>query len=754
VTGERGSGSTDAEDSCTSTSTNAGSGTGAGTGTKKVLDRRRPGHKPGTWRLIEMYTPLVSTIRERCRSCYTCVRECPAKAIRISGGLAEVLPLRCIGCGNCVKVCSQNAKQVRPSGPDVERLLRAAARGSTKIAAIVAPSFPAEFHEVDHKRLVGMIRALGFDLVVEVAFGADLVAREYRHLLADRDGPSWIATTCPAAVSYVERYMPELVGALAPIVSPMVAVSRALHELHGASLSVVFIGPCIAKKREAHAGDVVDEIDAVLTFGELRDLFAAHEIQPDSVTPSDFDPPHAGLGALFPISRGMLQTARLQEDLVSGEVVAADGRASFLEALKEFQQGDLDARLIEVLCCNGCIMGAGMTTDAPLFRRRSRVSQYVRATLQDRMPGDGHSDLYDFLGLRLDRTFSPDDMQDWAFSSDELDVLQAMMGSHSYSLRDLRPPEPTEEEVRVILDRLGKPTATDELNCGACGYETCREHAAAIHRGLAESEMCLPYTIDQLRRTVKELALSHQQLEDAQAALMQSEKLASMGQLAAGIAHEVNNPLGVVLMYAHLLLDQADQLGERLAGGERLREDLTMVAEQAERCRKIVGGLLNFARQNKVFLMPTDVRDLVRRSLKSVPPPGDVQLVLEHEGDPWAELDRDQMVQVLTNLFSNAYAAMEGGGTLTVRTNGGPEQVRFVVRDTGGGIPEEIVAKIWEPFFTTKPLGMGTGLGLAVTYGIVKMHRGDIRVQSNTDPAAGATGTTFTVTIPRRGMQE
>jgi signal transduction histidine kinase/iron only hydrogenase large subunit-like protein len=697
-----------------------------------------------------MYTPLVTTIRERCRSCYTCVRECPAKAIRISAGQAEVLPLRCIGCGNCVKVCSQNAKQVRPSIQEVERLLAT----HLKVAAIVAPSFPAEFPDIDDRRLVGMLRALGFHVVGEVAFGADLVAREYRHLLADRDGPSWIATTCPAAVSYVERFMPELVDALAPIVSPMVAMARALRQLHGGALTVVFVGPCIAKKREAKSEDVADEVDAVLTFGELRELFAARGVTPEAVDPSDFDPPHAGLGALFPISRGMLQTARLAEDLVSGEVVAADGRASFLEALKEFQQGDLDARLIEVLCCNGCIMGAGMTTDAPLFRRRSRVSQYVRATLARRVPGAPHTALNDFVGLRLDRTFTADDTQSWAFDAAELDAVHAMMGSHTYSLRDLRPPEPTDEEVRAIMRRLGKATPEDELNCGACGYETCYEHAAAIHRGLAESEMCLPYTIDQLKKTVKELALSHQKLHDTQAALMQSEKLASMGQLAAGIAHEVNNPLGVVLMYAHLLMDQADQLGEKLEGSERLKDDLKMVAEQAERCRKIVGGLLNFARQNKVFLMPTDVRELVRRSLKSLPPPAGVEIALEHEGDPWAELDRDQMVQVLTNLFSNAYAAMEGGGTLTVSTNGGPEQVKFVVRDTGGGIPEEIVAKIWEPFFTTKPLGMGTGLGLAVTYGIVKMHRGDIRAQSNADPAAGPTGTTFTVTIPRRGAQE
>ncbi|HWU37656.1 MAG TPA: HAMP domain-containing sensor histidine kinase, partial [Candidatus Acidoferrum sp.] len=205
---------------------------------------------------------------------------------------------------------------------------------------------------------------------------------------------------------------------------------------------------------------------------------------------------------------------------------------------------------------------------------------------------------------------------------------------------------------------------------------------------------------------------------------------------------------GVVLMYTHLLLEETEK-------SNPIREDLTMIAEQADRCKKIVAGLLDFARQNRVLLQSIDARELVERSLRAVPAPEHIRVEVEHRlEDPVCECDLDQMIQVLTNLLSNAFAAMPEGGTLRIQTSGDENQVHFVVTDTGVGIAKEHMAKIFTPFFTTKKMGKGTGLGLAVTYGIVKMHRGDIRVKSNADPAAGPTGTTFTVTIPRQSRQE
>ena len=252
----------------------------------------------------------------------------------------------------------------------------------------------------------------------------------------------------------------------------------------------------------------------------------------------------------------------------------------------EFATGDLDVRLLEVLCCNGCIMGPGISQDSPLFRRRMRVSRYVRERLKD-----------------LDRS-------QWRRNLDSIGGSVDLRRSYVADI-DQRIAVPSEEEVAEILVRMGKRRPEDELNCGACGYETCREHAIAIHKGLAESEMCLPFTIEELRSTCGKLTITNNQLASAQEALMQSEKLASMGQLAAGIAHEVNNPLGTVLMLSHVLLDESDPKSE-------LHDDLQMIAKEADRCKKIVAGLLHFARKNKVEARSGDLREVVEQTVRSM----------------------------------------------------------------------------------------------------------------------------------------
>ena len=660
---------------------------------------------------------FTKTVKDRCHVCYTCVRGCPAKAIRILDRQAEIVADRCIGCGNCVRVCGRGAKKVVNTVPDVEALLA----GGGRVAALVAPSFAAEFFDLcepqNSQVLVGMLRRLGFALVTEVAFGADLVARAYRKLLDSRPpGSRYIATTCPAVVGYVERYSPELVSHLAPVVSPMVAMARVVHEMHGQDMRTVFIGPCLAKKVEASMSELEGEVDAVITFAELRTMFLSHAVDAASTSGSDFDPPHAGTGTLFPLNRGLFQAAGISEDLASTEAVAAHGGpASFVNAIEEFAGGDLDFGLVEVLCCNGCVSGPGMTSHEKTFRRRARVAKYANESKRTRDATVWYDDMERFSSIDLARRFGP------------FDQRTAM---------------PSEEEIRHILRGMGKESEADELDCKACGYSTCREHAIAIYRGLAETQMCLPYVIERFDQTVRQLSESNRQLESTQEQLMHSERLASMGQLAAGVAHELNNPLGVVLLYAHLLRDEASE-------ESGMRKELTLISDQATRCKRIVSDLLDFARENKLLLEQISVEELIKRSLAGLPLPPEVNIVIElGHGHPECEIDPAQMIQVLTNLYSNAFAAMPKGGTLTIATHEEGERLIISVRDTGTGIPAENLKHIFQPFFTTKQIGKGTGLGLAVVYGIVKMHRGDIVLESNADPERGPTWTRFKVSIP------
>ena len=652
---------------------------------------------------------LVFTKPDKCRVCYTCIRECPVKAIRIMNGQAMVINERCIGCGNCVKVCSQNAKYFLETKDYATALLES----NERVAAIVAPSFPAEFNEIDDYRIfVGMIRALGFDYVSEVSFGADLVAGEYhkRHV-ARKDERGEISSDCPAIVFFIKHYHPQLVEALTPVASPMVAMARVMKKKYGEDLKIIFIGPCLAKKAESR------EIDEAITFTELRKLFREKKIISSMIDPSDFDPPKAGKGAVFPVSRGLLQASGIHEDISDGNVIVAEGRINFRDAIKEFENGLIRDHNLELLCCEGCIMGPGMSKGGKRYARRSRITNYTRKKLENLDEQQWEKDLQEFEGIDLGQTFTTEDR---------------------------RLPAASREIIQKVLESMGKFKIEDHLNCGACGYDTCEDHAIAIANGFAETEMCLPYTIEKLHHLIEDLNISNDKLASAREMLKQSEKLAHMGQLSAGIAHELNNPLGVITMYSNILKDEVSE-------EDPVYEDLELIVEQTARCKKIVSGLLNFARKNQVNPIETNMVDFIARSIASIIHPANITIdFTKNITNTNAEIDRDQFMQALTNLEKNAVEAMPNGGVLSIFLEGKPEEVSITISDTGTGISKENMDKIFTPFFTTKGVGKGTGLGLPLIYGIVKMHRGKIAVSSNDNPEKGKTGTKFHITLPRK----
>ena len=662
---------------------------------------------------------IVSTIPEKCKRCYTCVRECPAKAIKVEAGQAMVIEERCIACGNCVKVCAQQAKLIEDSTAHVKRML-----GEDKpVFACVAPSFPAAFHPVRPGQVVAAVRQLGFAEVWEVAFGAELISHQYAKLFKEsqRTGARVISSPCPAIVAFVEKYMPTLHEALAPIVSPMIAVARAIRQRHGAQVRIVFIGPCIAKKNEIRDPCVADTVDAVLTFKELVAMFGEAGLVPDALPESGFDGPRCYLARSFPISGGLLKAAGLSTDILGNEIVVTEGKERVLDALRQVADGASEARLFDVLFCEGCIDGPKMLTDLSVIARKEIVADYVNE--QNRYTTQ--RELAEGLG-----------------EFEELDL------SRGFTRQDLELRQPTEDEIAQALRSMKKFAPEDQLNCGACGYSNCREKAIAVCQGLAEPEMCLPYLIEELEATCDRLEHSHRELESTQQRLVQSEQLASMGQLSAGVAHEINNPLGTVLLYSHTLLKQ-------LRADSEQRADIEMIVNEATRCKNIVRGLLDFARQSRVSKAPADVVQLIDEVVNVTTVKAreaGVQVTSEVPTDlPTAMLDGNQIKQMLVNLVDNGIDAISGEGEvqILVRPDLERDWIEIKVADSGCGIPEEHLSKLFTPFFTTKTMGEGTGLGLAIAYGVVKMHSGDISVESQVGQ-----GTTFTISLPMGRAEE
>ncbi len=653
-----------------------------------------------------METGIVSTITKNCKRCYSCIRECPASAIRVVGGQAVVISDRCISCGHCVKVCSQHAKMIQSDSEFV--LTNLIPTG--KAIAIIAPSFAAAFPDT-YFQLPTALRLLGFDKVAETAFGADLVSIEYEKIFEKKGDRTIISSPCPAVYNFIEKFHTELIPFLAEVVSPMIAMGRYLKENYGADTPIVFIGPCVAKKSEYDDFTVKGAIDAVLTFHELKDIFNNCKIDLSVLDNSNFDPPYANIGKSFPLAGGLIKTANISGDVLAKEIIVVEGKDKVVEIITDIANEKIKSKFIDILFCEGCINGPAIDSDLNYYSKREKVIEYVEKHINFLDKNVWKSEIYNSRNIDLTRKF------------------------HN---KNQRRPYPSEEKIKEILAKTNKFSKNDELNCGACGYATCREYAVAIAKDLAEQEMCLPYLIDKLEK-------AYSDLKETQDALASAEKLASIGQLAAGVAHEINNPLGSILLYSSMLKRDIEKKMEYNQGVE----DLKLIIDETVRCKNIVSNLLNFARQGKLNITHIVLSELTKDVIKLIsvkPEFSNIRIeIIDNSNNLSIEGDSDQIKQVLINVIGNACEALEDSEEklITVQLDTDENKAIIKVKDTGCGIPEDNIKKLFTPFFTTKKMGKGTGLGLAITYGIIKMHRGDIRVLSEVN-----SGTEFIIKLP------
>lgn len=658
----------------------------------------------------------IYTVGDRCRQCYSCVRICPASAIKIEKSCVITIEDRCILCGYCIKACPQKARSYR-SG--LTRVLQYFETGQKTIACL-DPSFPAILDQGTPKQLVSALKQLGFDEVWEAAFGAELMCREYGKLLQDQTKSPVISSFCPAVVSYIEKFASELTPALAPIISPMIVLGKVIKEKYDPEAKVVFIGPCVARIGEMNDPNFAQWIDQVLTFHEIKELLDEREIDRAQQEETPFDGPKPYMARMTAVSGGLMKSIGVDFDVLNDQISITSGKYRAVRAIHQIQEGTVALRFLDVLFCEGCIDGPIRDQDISILGGRQIVARYTKEETSH---------------------------QDASLTREEMDRYASLDLHREFIIQDLKLPVPTENEIQDVLRKINRTEPYNNLDCGACGYQTCREKAIAILQGLAEIEMCQPYLLDQSRKIYaeleashKELQQTHQELEQAHQQLIRTEKLASIGQLAAGVAHEINNPLGTITIFSHMLMKDIEEDDPR-------REDLQMIVEEAARAKDIVKGLLSFARETMLkpgLINLNAVLDDVFGLIENQSLFFNVELKKKLDPTlPTMFVDTAQLKQVFLNIILNGAQAMEGSGELTVRTRFMPDgkTVEITISDTGPGIPEETLGKLFDPFFTTKE--KGTGLGLAIAYGIVDRHGGSIDVRSEI-----GVGSNFIITLP------
>jgi len=501
-----------------------------------------------------MTAPLFEIQAVDCIRCYACVRICPVKAIKVDSNteVPSIIPERCIGCGSCFRNCSPFAITYRSSIDEIKMLLNS----GEKIAAICDPTISGEFNDItDYRKFVEMIRQLGFTYVSEVSFGVDLVADQYKKLFEDFNGKYYIMANCPAVVFFIEKFYPELINNLAPIVSPMIATTKSVRKKYGKDVKVVFIGPCIAAKDEALRFKGESKVDSVLTFVELRQLFNEFNIRESQLEFSEFDPPFGNKGSLYPLSEGIIQAAGLSQDLLTGRIITTEGRNNMLDAIKEFDSRiDMIQRHFNLFYNEGCLMGPGTSVGGEKFLRRTLVTDYAKKRLEQIDLSIWEKEINEYSSLDLSRQYLEDDQ---------------------------RLAEPSEESVKEILQTIGKENQFEnDIGCESCGYTSCRDFAIAIAQGLATTDMCHIYSTQNRQEYIKSLRTANDKLAKAQAALKNSEEKAKHEQEAEKEASETMSATlqklvsGVVIVDENLKVLQSNKAFIHILG-----EDAAMVDE-------------------------------------------------------------------------------------------------------------------------------------------------------------------------------
>lgn len=412
-------------------------------------------------KVTEGYMSTIQFKEVDCKNCYKCLRSCPVKAISFSNDHARIIEEECILCGRCLNVCPQNAKTVKNDVDKVKEFLEK----KYKVYASIAPSFAPAFNIKDERHIYRIFKKLGFTFEEETAIGAQKVTMEYQKLLQQNTMPNIITTACSTIVSLIEKYYPELIDQMAPVVSPVIAHAKMMKELYGSKIKVVFICPCLSKKEEYKDFQNDDVIDAVITFEEFESWLKEEGISVDDLDnddEDDTDTRHNLITRCYPAPGGILQSLGSYKKS-NYKFLKFDGIGRCMEILDQIKENHISGYFIEMnSCIGGCLGGPCMNSGNHGFlQMRDSLIKYISKSATRNSVCMKYDTKVDFRRKFIDK-------------------------SKPYKI-------PDDSVISGILAKIGKFSKEDELNCGSCGYATCREKAIAVYNGKAELHMCLPY---------------------------------------------------------------------------------------------------------------------------------------------------------------------------------------------------------------------------------------------------------------------
>lgn len=405
---------------------------------------------------------FASFSKAHCRNCYACIKVCPVNAIEVKNEQAQIIKSRCIVCGECSRVCPQKNRIIKSEISIVKNYLQ----NKEKVVVSIAPSFSSIFGE-ESKKIPCALRKLGFSHIEETIVSIDPIIEKYKLFANKSEDKNYITSFCPAMNNIIQKHYPSIIQNLIPVISPFIYHSRLLKEKYGKYVKVVFIGPCLAKKTEAYGEN---SVDAVLTFGELQKLFREYNINLEDINEEPFDETYEDKLLVSIVG----ETSKfIKNEITKKDIIAVDGIEDCIKILEAIQDNRFKNTLFEMnLCKHGCLGGSGMPNDGMTYYERKRNLVNYADSIKKNKKYNSNKQSNNEINNKIDNKVS----------------LNKNFDNLYFPLK-----QPDENEIKEILYSMGKYKKSDELNCGGCGYTTCRDKAVAVYNGIAEINMCLPF---------------------------------------------------------------------------------------------------------------------------------------------------------------------------------------------------------------------------------------------------------------------